>query len=186
MDLARGTFAAAAAWHRPSLLFLLGQLSIPSGSPSPSPSHTGCPEPGLEQKMVYFRMMPLGLAGGNQDTTTLLAEDGTALMPAGGPGTEGGRAWQSRRREVSEVSAQLGEAAAPRCRAGIPRTRWGGAARAFPCQHQAGTNGDGSVGERSARHHPTAHGTPLHGWLQSPADLEAGGLIAAQALVKKP
>lgn len=39
--------------------------------------------------MVYLRMMPLGFAGGSQDTTTLLAEDGTALMPAGGPGTEG-------------------------------------------------------------------------------------------------
>lgn len=34
--------------------------------------------------------------------------------------------------------------------------------------------------------HPTAHGTPLHGWLQSPAAPEAGGLIAARALVKKP
>lgn len=56
--------------------------------------------------MVYFRMMPLGLAGGSQDTTTLLAEDGTALMPAGGPGTEGGRAWHQ---EGSEVSTQPGE-----------------------------------------------------------------------------
>lgn len=58
--------------------------------PAPFPSRTGCPEPGLEQKMVYFRMMPLGLAGGSHDTTTLLAEDGTALIPAGGPGTEEG------------------------------------------------------------------------------------------------
>lgn len=41
--------------------------------------------------MVYLRMMPLGLAGGSQETTTLLAEDGTALMPAGGPGTEGAK-----------------------------------------------------------------------------------------------
>lgn len=37
--------------------------------------------------MVYLRMIPLGLCGGNQDTTTLLAEEGTALMPAGGPGS---------------------------------------------------------------------------------------------------
>lgn len=37
--------------------------------------------------MVYLRMIPLGLWGGNQDTTTLLAEEGTALMPAGGPGS---------------------------------------------------------------------------------------------------
>lgn len=61
--------------------------------------------------MVYFRMMPLGLAGGSQDTTTLLAEDGTALMPAGGPGTEGGRAGQSWHREPSEAPAQPGEEA---------------------------------------------------------------------------
>lgn len=37
--------------------------------------------------MVYLRMIPFGLWGGNQDTTTLLAEEGTALMPAGGPGS---------------------------------------------------------------------------------------------------
>ncbi len=37
---------------------------------------------------MYFRMIPLGLIGGSQDTTTLEAEDGTALMPAGGPGSE--------------------------------------------------------------------------------------------------
>lgn len=49
---------------------------------------TGWPDPGLEQKMVYLRITPLGLAGGSQDTTTLLADEGTALMPAGGPGTE--------------------------------------------------------------------------------------------------
>lgn len=64
----------------------------PQNSPCPLPqSHrgllTGCAEPGLEQKMVYFRMTPLGLVGGSQDTTTLLAEEGTALIPAGGPGT---------------------------------------------------------------------------------------------------
>lgn len=128
VDLAQGTFAAAAAtaWHQPSLPFLLGAPPArPGGSPAlpPSPSRTGCPEPGLEQKMVYFLMMPLGLAGGSQDTTTLLAEDGTALMPAGGPGTEGGRAWRSWRRELSEASAQPGEAAAPRRSAGVP---WSG------------------------------------------------------------
>ena len=32
-------------------------------------------------------MIPLGLFGGSQDTTTLEAEAGTALMPAGGPGS---------------------------------------------------------------------------------------------------
>lgn len=37
--------------------------------------------------MVYLRMTPFGLWGGNQDTTTLLREEGTALIPAGGPGT---------------------------------------------------------------------------------------------------
>lgn len=40
--------------------------------------------------MVYLRITPLGLVGGSQDTTTLLADEGTALMPAGGPGTEQG------------------------------------------------------------------------------------------------
>ena len=39
--------------------------------------------------MVYLRIIPFGLLGGNQDTTTLLGEEGTALMPAGGPGTTG-------------------------------------------------------------------------------------------------
>lgn len=34
-------------------------------------------------------MIPFGLLGGNQDTTTLLGEEGTALIPAGGPGTTG-------------------------------------------------------------------------------------------------
>lgn len=41
--------------------------------------------------MVYFLMMPFGLFGGSQDTTTLLAEEGTALMPAGGPGSKSKR-----------------------------------------------------------------------------------------------
>lgn len=86
------------AWHH--LHHPLGSIwgrfprsSIAPQLPPPACPHrcalTGCPEPGLEQKMVYLRMMPLGFAGGSQDTTTLLAEDGTALMPAGGPGTEG-------------------------------------------------------------------------------------------------
>lgn len=39
--------------------------------------------------MVYLRITPFGLWGGSQDTTTLLEEEGTALMPAGGPGTIG-------------------------------------------------------------------------------------------------
>ena len=41
--------------------------------------------------MVYLRMMPVGLLGGSQDTTTLVAEEGTALIPAGGPGSERAR-----------------------------------------------------------------------------------------------
>lgn len=85
----------------PVILFLppatFAQDTRARPQPCPHPhALTGCPEPGLEQKMVYLRMMPLGFAGGSQETTTLLAEDGTALMPAGGPGTEGARVWQSR------------------------------------------------------------------------------------------
>ena len=37
--------------------------------------------------MVYLRMIPLGLWGGSQDTTTLLADEGTVFIPAGGPGS---------------------------------------------------------------------------------------------------
>lgn len=51
--------------------------------------------------MVYLRMTPLGLVGGSHDTTTLLADEGTALMPAGGPGTEMGE---------GQVSAEAGGA----------------------------------------------------------------------------
>lgn len=51
--------------------------------------------------MVYLRITPLGLVGGSQDTTTLLADEGTALMPAGGPGTEQGE---------SQVSLEKGGA----------------------------------------------------------------------------
>lgn len=36
---------------------------------------------------MYFRMMPLSLRGGSQDTKTVEAEDAAALTPAGGPGT---------------------------------------------------------------------------------------------------
>lgn len=43
--------------------------------------------------MVYLRITPFGLRGGSQDTTTLLGEEGTALMPAGGPGTIG-KTWE--------------------------------------------------------------------------------------------
>lgn len=46
--------------------------------------------------MVYLRMIPFGLWGGNHDTTTLLAEEGTALMPAGGPGSE---SWRGEKKE---------------------------------------------------------------------------------------
>lgn len=36
---------------------------------------------------MYFRMMPLSLRGGSQDTKTMEAEAAAALTPAGGPGT---------------------------------------------------------------------------------------------------
>lgn len=119
----------------------------PFPSLAPSPSRTGCPEPGLEQKMVYFRMMPLGLAGGSQDTTTLLAEDGTALMPAGGPGTEGGGAWQSRARRSPGQQHPTA--------AGIPSAHRGDAAVVFPHQHWADASGDGSAGALTPL--PTGH-----------------------------
>lgn len=123
--------------------------------------------------MVYFRMMPLGFAGGSQDTTTLLADEGTALMPAGGPGTAGARGWQSRQRDVPAVPA--------RCRAAsVPTVRWGAAAAALLCQHCAGARGTRSAG------HPTITPPPRDSspWAPPvPAEPEAGGLTAAQALL---
>lgn len=53
--------------------------------------------------MVYLRITPFGLAGGSQDTTTLLADEGTALMPAGGPGTEQGEDGVSLEKEVQPL-----------------------------------------------------------------------------------
>lgn len=44
----------------------------------------GC---GLEQKTVYFLMIPLTLRGGSQDTNTTELDAAAALTPAGGPGT---------------------------------------------------------------------------------------------------
>lgn len=87
--------------------------------------------------MVYFRMIPLGLAGGSQDTTTLLAEDGTALIPAGGPGTEEGEhgragarraprslpSWEMRQRPAVGLASQA--------HPGKQLKRW--------CHRQAGT-----------------------------------------------
>lgn len=55
--------------------------------------------------MVYLRITPLGLVGGSQDTTTLLADEGTALMPAGGPGTEQGEDLVS----LEETELRLGK-----------------------------------------------------------------------------
>lgn len=68
-----------------------GNYGMPTLPEAPSQLLTGWAEPGLEQKMVYFRITPLGFEGGSQDTTTLLAEEGTALIPAGGPGTARGK-----------------------------------------------------------------------------------------------
>lgn len=42
---------------------------------------------GLEQKTVYFRMIPLSLSGGSQETNTTELVEAAALTPAGGPGT---------------------------------------------------------------------------------------------------
>lgn len=56
--------------------------------------------------MVYLRIIPFGLLGGNQDTTTLLGEEGTTLMPAGGPGTT---------EESTEISASAEKACLSVC-----------------------------------------------------------------------
>lgn len=45
----------------------------------------GC---GLEQKTVYFLMMPFTLRGGSQDTNTTEFDAAAAFTPAGGPGTK--------------------------------------------------------------------------------------------------
>lgn len=44
----------------------------------------GC---GLEQKTVYFLMIPFTLVGGSQDTNTTESDAAAAFTPAGGPGT---------------------------------------------------------------------------------------------------
>lgn len=63
--------------------------------------------------MVYLRITPLGLVGGSQDTTTLLADEGTALMPAGGPGTEQGEGqFRERRSTACGKERQDGESEA--------------------------------------------------------------------------
>lgn len=69
--------------------------------------------------------------------------------------------------EVSKVSARLGDVTAPCCGAGIPGTP--GEAAVMVVSHTGR--------DRSACR------TPLHGWLWSPCESEAGGLIAAQALL---
>lgn len=51
-------------------------------------STVGC---GLEQKTVYFLMIPFTLRGGSQETNTTEFEADAALTPAGGPGTVGER-----------------------------------------------------------------------------------------------
>lgn len=43
----------------------------------------------LEQKTMYFLIMPLSLRGGSQDTNTTELVEAAALTPAGGPGTSG-------------------------------------------------------------------------------------------------
>lgn len=163
---------SSAVHPKRSLLRLPPGISSPSRSwhtvviPAPFPSRTGCPEPGLEQKMVYFRMMPLGLAGGSQDTTTLLAEDGTALIPAGGPGTEEGERGRAAARRSPrslpswEMRQHPAVGLAPRPQPGKQLQWWCHTSR-----------------DRSACR------TPLHGWLWPPCEPQAGGLIAAQALL---
>lgn len=42
----------------------------------------------FEQKTMYFRMMPLSLSGGSQETKTTELLEAAAFTPAGGPGTE--------------------------------------------------------------------------------------------------
>lgn len=41
----------------------------------------------FEQKTMYFRMMPLSLSGGSQETKTTELLEAAAFTPAGGPGT---------------------------------------------------------------------------------------------------
>ena len=41
----------------------------------------------LEQKTMYFLMMPLSLSGGSQETNTTELLEAAAFTPAGGPGT---------------------------------------------------------------------------------------------------
>lgn len=43
----------------------------------------------MEQKTVYFLMIPFTLRGGSQDTNTTEFDAAAALTPAGGPGTRG-------------------------------------------------------------------------------------------------
>lgn len=44
----------------------------------------------FEQKTMYFRMIPLSLRGGSQETKTTELLEAAAFTPAGGPGTAGG------------------------------------------------------------------------------------------------
>lgn len=41
----------------------------------------------LEQKTMYFLMMPFSLSGGSQETNTTELVEAAAFTPAGGPGT---------------------------------------------------------------------------------------------------
>lgn len=66
--------------HIPSLKTCVGSLTV------------GC---GLEQKTVYFLMMPFTLDGGSQDTKTTESDAAAAFTPAGGPGTGRTRASSS-------------------------------------------------------------------------------------------
>lgn len=69
--------------------------------------------------MVYLRMTPLGLWGGSHDTTTLLGEEGTALMPAGGPGTAGKK--QEHQEGGHDYTIRGGSRCACVC---VPSKRW--------------------------------------------------------------
>lgn len=45
----------------------------------------------LEQKTMYFLIMPLSLSGGSQETNTAELLEAAAFTPAGGPGTMEGK-----------------------------------------------------------------------------------------------
>lgn len=57
----------------------------------------------LEQKTMYFLMMPLSLRGGSQETNTTELLDAAAFTPAGGPGTGEEESGEGLRRAVRNI-----------------------------------------------------------------------------------